>query len=126
MTENEISYRIRKAIFEVYNSLGPGLLESVYHKALAVELRQQGLHVEIEFPVSVIYKEKDLGLAFRIDILVENRVLIEIKSVTELLPLHHKQVLNYLKLTKMHLGILVNFNTKELPDNIVRLVNGYN
>jgi len=82
--------------------------------------------VEIEFPVSVIYKEKDLGLAFRIDILVENRVLIEIKSVMELLPLHRKQLLNYLKLTKMHLGILVNLNTKELPDNIVRIVNGYN
>lgn len=125
MTENEISYLIRKAIFEVYNVLGTGLLESVYEKALAIELESQGLAIKLQFPISVIYKETDLGLGFRADILVEDNIIIEIKSVSELAPIHHKQLLNYLKLTDLHLGILVNFNTDDLPKNIVRIVNGY-
>lgn len=125
MNENEISYLIRKAIFEVYNVLGTGLLESVYEKALAIELENQGLAIKLQFPISVLYKETDLGLGFRADILVEDKIIIEIKSVSELAPIHHKQLLNYLKLTDLHLGILVNFNTDDLPKNIVRIVNGY-
>ena len=125
MTENDLTYLIRKGIFDVYNTLGSGLLESVYEKALIIELESQGLEVKSEFTISVIYKEIDLGIAFRGDILVEDKIIVEVKSVVELLPIHHKQLLNYLKLTDLHLGILVNFNTDDLPKNIVRIVNGY-
>ena len=125
MTENEITFLIRKAIFEVYNTLGPGLMENVYEKALALELENQGLRVEVQIPISVIYKETDLGLGFRADILVEEKIIIEIKSVLELAPIHHKQLLNYLKLTNLHLGILVNFNTNNINSDIVRIINGY-
>lgn len=125
MTENEITYIIRKSIFEVYNTLGPGLLESVYEKALAVELENQGLSVACQLPLNVEYKEVDLGVGFRIDILVEDRIIVEVKSVEELSPFHHKQLLNYLKLTGLHLGILVNFNTEKVDKNIVRIINGY-
>lgn len=125
MTENEMFYLIRKAIFEVYNTLGPGLLESVYEKALLIELEGQGLAVLCQYPISVFYKEIDLGLGFRADILVEERIIVEVKSVVELAPVHHKQLLNYLKLTNLHLGILVNFNTNDLRSNIVRIINGY-
>lgn len=125
MTENEMTYFIRKAIFEVYNILGPGLLENVYEKALAIELENQGLEVQCQFPLCVEYKDTDLGLGFRIDILVEQKIIIEVKSVEELSPFHHKQLLNYLKLTNSHLGILVNFNTHNIDKNIKRIVNGY-
>ena len=125
MTENEITFLIRKAIFEVYNTLGPGLLESVYEKALAIELENQGLRVEVQVPISVTYKDTDLGLGFRADILVEDKIIVEIKSVVELAPVHHKQLLNYLKLTNCHLGILVNFNTNNINSDIVRIINGY-
>ena len=125
MTENEITFLIRKAIFEVYNTLGPGLLESVYEKALALEIANQGLQVEVQFPISVIYKGTDLGLGFRADILVEEKIIIEIKSVVELAPVHHKQLLNYLKITNLHLGILVNFNSNSINSDIVRIINGY-
>ena len=125
MTENEITFLIRKAIFEVYNTLGPGLLESVYEKALALELANQGLQVEVQFPISVIYKGTDLGLGFRADILVGEKIIVEIKSVVELAPVHHKQLLNYLKITNLHLGILVNFNSNSINSDIVRIINGY-
>ncbi|MDP2454322.1 MULTISPECIES: GxxExxY protein [unclassified Kaistella] len=125
MTENEITFLIRKAIFEVYNTLGPGLLESVYEKALAIELENQGLRVEVQVPISVTYKGTDLGLGFRADILVEEKIIIEIKSVVELAQIHHKQLLNYLKLTNCHLGILFNFNTNNINSDIVRIINGY-
>ena len=125
MTENEITYLIRKSIFEVYNHLGPGLLESVYEKALAIELQENGLIIKCQFPIDVNYKEHQLDLGFRADILVEDKIFIEIKSVEELSPFHHKQLLNYLKLTDLHLGILVNFNTDRIDKSIVRIINGY-
>lgn len=125
MTENELTYAIRKGIFAVYNTLGPGLLESVYEKALIIELEQQGLTVQYQYPISVFYKSIDLGLGFRADILVEEEIIIEVKSVVELAPIHHKQLLNYLKLTDLHLGLLVNFNTDDIQSNIVRIINGY-
>ena len=125
MTEDEITYLIRKSIFEVYNTLGTGLLESVYEKALAMEMESHGLKVISQYPISVAYKEIDMGMGFRADLLVEDRIILEIKSVQELAPIHHKQLLNYLKLTDLHLGILVNFNTNDLRSNIVRILNGY-
>jgi GxxExxY protein len=123
MTENDISYKIRGAIFKVYNELGPGLLESVYEAALYYQLNKDGFDIKTQVPVSVIYDNQDLNVGFRIDILVENKVIIEIKSVEELSKVHHKQILTYLKLTKLKLGILVNFNCNNILQSIHRKVN---
>ncbi|MBC7438650.1 MAG: GxxExxY protein [Flavobacterium sp.] len=123
MTENDISYKIRDAIFKVYNELGPGLSESVYEAALNYQLKKDGFEVKTQVPVSVIYDNQDLNVGFRIDILVENKVIIEIKSVEELSKVHHKQILTYLKLTKLKLGILVNFNCNNILESIHRKVN---
>jgi GxxExxY protein len=123
MTENDISYKIRGAIFNVYNQLGPGLLESIYNHALMHELVKAKLNVEREVPIPVFYDETKLGLGFRIDLLVEKKVLIEIKSVEIMANVHHKQVLTYLKLTDLRLGILVNFNEAFIEDGIFRKVN---
>lgn len=126
MTENEITYLIRKSIYEVYNYLGPGLLENIYEKALLIELQNQVLEARNQVPISVDYKEIDLEMGFRADILVEEKIIVEIKSVETLNPIHHKQLLTYLKLTNSHLGILVNFNTIDLNKNIVGIINGFN
>ena len=123
MTENEISFKIRGAIFKVYNTLGPGLFESVYESALYYELTKLGLKVERQSEITILYDEIILDLAFRIDLLVEEKVIIEIKSVTDLAPIHFKQVTNYLKLTNKKLGILVNFNTINILNDIKRIAN---
>ncbi|MBU0940488.1 MAG: GxxExxY protein [Flavobacteriaceae bacterium] len=123
MTENEISFKIRGAIFKVYNTLGPGLFESVYESALYYELTKLGLKVERQSEITILYDEIILDLAFRIDLLVEEKVIIEIKSVTDLAPIHFKQVTNYLKLTNKKLGILVNFNTTNILNDIKRIAN---
>lgn len=124
MTENEISYQIRGAIYDVYKELGPGLLESVYEEALLFELKDRGLDVERQVMVPIIYKGEVLATELRLDIIVENTVIIELKSVSELMPVHFKQTRTYLRLMKKHLGILVNFNTDNiLDDSIHRVVN---
>ena len=123
MTENEISFKSRGAIFKVYNTLGPGLFESVYESALYYELTKLGLKVERQSEITILYDEIILDLAFRIDLLVEEKVIIEIKSVTDLAPIHFKQVTNYLKLTNKRLGILVNFNTTNILNDIKRIAN---
>lgn len=123
MKENEISYTIRGAIFKVYKELGPGLLESVYEAALLYQLKKDGLEANSQVPIPVIYDGQELNIGFRIDILVENKVIIEIKSVEELSRVHHKQVITYLKLTKLKLGILVNFNSDNVLNSIFRKVN---
>ena len=124
MKENDISYKIRGVIFDVYNEFGPGLLESVYVTALAIELKNQGLKVLREVPVPVYYKEEKLEIGFRLDLLVEDKVIIEVKSVEQLAKVHHKQILTYLKITELKLGILVNFNVDKITDGIFRKVNG--
>ena len=123
MTENQISYIIRGGIFNIYSALGPGLLESVYVAALRHELRNEGLKVLKEVPVPVYYNNEKLEVGFRLDLLVENKVIIEVKSVERLAKVHHKQVLTYLKLTKLKLAILVNFNVDEITSGIFRKVN---
>lgn len=123
MNENDISYLIRGAIFKVYNALGPGLLESVYSAALTYELKKAGLNVKTEVPLPVIYEEEKLEIGFRIDILVNDLVIIEIKSVEQLAEVHHKQVITYLKLSGKKLGILVNFNCSDISKSIFRKVN---
>lgn len=123
MTENEISYKIRGAIFKVYNELGPGLLESVYESALLYQLQKDGLKVKNQVQLDVIYDGVRLPVDYRLDILVEDKVIIELKSVETLMPVHHKQLLTYLKISNKKLGILVNFNTDDIDKNIIRKVN---
>ena len=123
MEENEISFYIRKAIFKTYNTFGPGLLESFYEKVLKIELEKNGLAVQSQIPLNVVYEGQILDIGFRADLLVEDKVIIEIKSVEEISAVHHKQLLTYLKLTNKKLGILVNFNTDYIDKSIFRKVN---
>lgn len=125
MTDNEITYKIRGAIYKVYNAFGPGLLESVYEAALCHQLRKEGLTVENQVKLDVVYDGVVLPVDFRLDILVEKSVIIELKSVEELKPVHHKQLMTYLRTAKKHIGILVNFNTDRIDNEIYRKVNGY-
>lgn len=124
MTENELSYKIRGAIFNVFNTLGPGLLESAYEAALIYELRKMGLDVDSQVALPLIYDEIKMDVGYRIDLLVEDLVTIEIKSVENLAEVHHKQVITYLKLSGKKLGILVNFNCARIDESIYRKVNG--
>jgi GxxExxY protein len=124
VTENDISYKIRGAIFKVYNNFGPGLLESIYEEALYYELTKAGLKVELQVPLEVIYDGVMLKQKFRMDMVVEGLVVVEVKSVEEISDLHHKQLLTYLKLSNKKLGILVNFNSIEIDKAIFRKVNG--
>ena len=123
MELSELTERILGAAFQVHTVLGPGLLESVYAAALTYELRERGLVVATEVAIPVLYGTVDLGLSFRADIIVEGKVILELKSVQALGAIHSKQLLNYLKLTKLPVGLLLNFNTISLRDQIVRLVN---
>lgn len=124
MHENEISKQVMLAGFRVHTALGPGLLESVYEAALTHELRKSGLLVSTQVPLPVTYDGVRLELGFRIDLLVEHKVIVEIKSVDSLLDVHHKQLLTYLKLSNLKLGQLINFNVSSLRDHIIRIVNG--
>lgn len=123
----ELTYKIRGCIFEVFKELGPGLLESVYTTALVHELKQSGLNVQSQIPIPVFYKGIKFELSFRMDILVENEVVIEIKSIGCIHDVHKKQLLTYLKLTGRKIGILVNFNSAHLVDkeSLIRIVNNY-
>ena len=126
MELNDLTYKIRGALFEVYNQLGPGLLESVYEMALMKEFELQGIKAKSQVALPVEYKGEYLELGFRLDIIVEQKVIIEIKSVKELEDVHKKQLLTYLKLSEIQVGFLINFNTSFLKDkeSIVRIING--
>ncbi|MBW1654485.1 GxxExxY protein [Flavobacterium quisquiliarum] len=123
MNKNELSYLIRGAIFKVYNNLGPGLFESVYESALFYELEKLDLKVKRQIEISINYEEIILDTAFRLDILVEDKVIIELKSVEELSPIHFKQIATYLRLSNKKLGLLVNFNTLNILNDIKRIAN---
>ena len=123
MTENEISKIIVNSCYQLHTELGPGLFESVYEEILYYELRQEGLQIERQKPIPVIWKEIKMEQGFRADLVVNNKVLIEIKSVEAIAPVHHKQVLTYLKLTGLKLGLLINFNEAFIKDGIQRIVN---
>lgn len=125
MNENEISFYIRKSIFEIYNELGPGLLEKVYEKTLAYDLKSKGLEVKTQVAIPIKFKDLIIESSFIADIIVEDKVIIEIKSIEEISNIHHKQLLTYLKLTNLKLGILVNFNTDYIDKSIYRKINGY-
>jgi GxxExxY protein len=123
MDENELSYKIIGAAMELHKTLGPGLLESVYEAALAYDLREMGINVASQVPMPMVYKDVKMEVGYRIDLLVENKVIIEIKSVENLTPVHFAQTLTYLKLADKRLALLINFNTKLLKDGIHRIVN---
>ncbi len=123
MTENEITYQIRGAIYDVYKYLGPGLLESVYEEALVFELEQRGLKVERQKTVPIVYKDNVLKTDLRLDLLVEDRVIVELKSVEEMKKVFVKQLLTYLRLMNKKVGLLVNFNTDDILTAIERIVN---
>lgn len=123
MTDNEITYEIRGAIYDVYKDLGPGLLESVYEEALCFELEQRGLKVERQVQVPITYKGNVLKTELRLDIIVENTVLVELKSVEEMKKVFSKQLLTYLRLMDKRVGILVNFNNEDILKSIQRIVN---
>jgi GxxExxY protein len=125
MDIHDLSYKIRGAIYTVYKELGPGLFESVYEAALMYELQSIGLQAQNQVTLPVFYKGIQLDLGFRLDILVDNQVVIEIKSVESLHKVHKKQLLNYLKLSHKKLGFLVNFNVDLLVDkeSLVRIIN---
>ena len=123
MHENELSYLIRGAAFKVHAKLGPGLLESVYEAALAFELQKEGLEVLTQIGVPLVYEQIKFDQGFRMDILVNHKVIVEIKSVENLLDVHHKQLLTYLKLSDKKLGLLINFNVSSLKNSITRIVN---
>lgn len=123
MTVNDITYEIRGAIYDVYKSLGPGLLESVYEEALVFELEQRGLKVERQLPVPIFYKGNLLKTELRLDLLVEDEVIVELKSVEEMKKVFAKQLLTYLRLLDKRVGILVNFNTDDILTAMKRIVN---
>ena len=124
MRLNELTYKVRGAIFEVYKILGPGLLESTYEAALGYEFDTLGLEYKTQVPINVLYKGIDLGLGYRMDMLIEDMLVLELKSVEILTDAHKKQLHTYLKLANKPLGLLINFNTINLNDNIIRIVNG--
>ena len=124
MHENEISYIARGCIFNVFNNIGPGLLESAYEAALLYELSKTGLEVSSQVSLPMVYENIVVNIGYRLDILLEQKVIIEIKSVENLLAVHHKQVITYLKLSGFRLGLLVNFNTVNIQESIFRKVNG--
>lgn len=123
MHENDLSYIIRGAAFKIHSTLGPGLLESVYETALAYELRKEKLGVQTQLGVPVVYEDVKMDQGFRMDLLVENKVVVEIKSVEAIHDVHHKQLLTYLKLSDKKLGLLINFNVSSLKKSITRIVN---
>ena len=123
MTENEISYKVIGAIYKVYNELGPGLLESVYEAALCYQLRKDGLKVENQVKLPVMYDGHVLPVDLRLDVLVQDKVIVELKSVAEMKAVYGKQLLTYLKISHLKLGLLVNFDTSDIRSSIHRVVN---
>jgi GxxExxY protein len=124
LNEEGIGKIILDAAFKVHSTLGPGLLESVYESALAIELTKRGLNVERQKPIPVFYEDKLLDVGFRADLLVESKVLVELKSVQTVTPLFRKITTNYVRLLPVRLGFLFNFNEIHLKDGIMRVVNG--
>jgi GxxExxY protein len=124
MTENAIATEIVDAAFRIHTALGPGLLESVYDAVLAYELGRRGLRTARQQPIPVVYEAVRIDTGFRADLIVEDKVIVEIKSVEVLAPVHKKQLLTYLRLADKRLGLLINFHVALIKDGITRIVNG--
>ncbi len=129
MTEKDqldlITRRIIGAAIQVHKALGPGLLESAYQACLAYELGELGLKVEQEKPLPVVYRQVRVDCGYRMDLVVEDRVIVEIKAVEALAPIHNAQMMSYLRLSSLHVGLLINFHVRVLKDGIRRVVNEY-
>lgn len=125
METNEITNKIIGCAIKVHKVLGPGLLESAYQTCLYYELVKSGLHVEKEKALPLVYEEVKLDCGYRMDFLIEHRVVVEVKSVESLTDIHLAQVLTYLKLSENRFGLLINFNVVKLKDGVKRVVNGY-
>ena len=125
LCKESTSYKIIGCAMEVHSILGPGLLEGVYERALIHELRLKGLAVESQLEVQVNYKGVNIGEGLRLDLLVNDEIIVELKSVEELKPIHYKQLLSYLKLKNKRVGLLINFNTDDLTKGIKRIVNDF-
>jgi GxxExxY protein len=124
MNENDISKIIVDVCYQIHVELGPGLLESVYEEILYQELINEGMILERQKPLPVIWRGKELDLSYRADLIVENKVIVEVKSVQEIHPVHPKQLMTYLKLSNLKLGLLINFNSPLIKTGITRIVNG--
>jgi GxxExxY protein len=124
MTENEISKIIVDMAMKTHTALGPGLLESVYETVLAFELRKNGLRVKRQVMIPIIYESLVIKECFRADLVIDEKVIIELKSISKLENVHYKQLLTYLRLSGKKLGLLINFNELHLKDGIKRIVNG--
>ncbi len=124
MHENEISFQIRKAAYQVHTELGPGLMESVYETALEYELKRVGLRVARQVAMPMVYRGTLLETAYRLDLVVEDKVIVELKAIDLLHEVHFKQLTTYLKLSGLKLGLLINFNVDRLKDHMHRRVNG--
>jgi GxxExxY protein len=124
MTENEIAKQVVDAAFKIHTTIGPGLLESVYEAVLAYELKKRGLRVVRQQPVPVVYEDVRLDEGFRADLIVEEKVIVELKSVETVALVHKKQVLTYLRMTNLKLGLLINFGEELIKNGISRIVNG--
>ena len=119
---NDLTYKIIGCAYNVHSELGPGLLESTYEVCLEYELLQAGLKVERQKALPVVYRDIKLDAGYRIDLLVENKIILELKSVDELAPVHHAQLMTYLKLSELKLGLLLNFNVKDMKKGIKRII----
>jgi len=117
--------QIVDAAYQVHRLLGPGLLESAYQNALIIELTDRGMDVRSEVPVPLIYRGREIGTAYRADMIVENSIVVENKTVERIAPIHEAQLLTYLRLTKLHVGFIINWNTKRFRDGIKRMVFDY-
>jgi GxxExxY protein len=117
-----VAHEVVDAAFKIHSKLGAGLLESAYQALMTYELRKRGLQVEVEVPLPVVYEDVRLDVGYRIDLLVAGCVIVELKAVEKIIPVHEAQILTYLKLTGLRLGILINFNTKLIKDGIKRVV----
>jgi GxxExxY protein len=124
MTENEVARHVVDAAYKIHTTLGPGLLESVYKRVMIYELTKRGFHVLFEHPIPVVYDGVHLDVGFRADLIVNGLVIVELKSVEAVAPVHKKQLLTHLRLTNRHLGLLINFNVELIKDGISRVVNG--
>ncbi|OIP84767.1 MAG: GxxExxY protein [Porphyromonadaceae bacterium CG2_30_38_12] len=122
MEIDQITHEIIDSAYKVHTALGPGLLESAYRTCLAYELRKKGLKVEEEKPLPLIYEEINLECGYRLDILVENKVIVELKTVSEFNDVHLAQILTYLRFSEKHVGLLLNFYVKSLKNGIKRVV----
>ena len=123
VTENEIATQIVDAAYKIHTTLGPGLFESVYETIMVQELTNRGLKVIRQQALPVVWENIHLEAGFRVDLIVENKVIVEIKSVESLAPVHRKQLLTYLRLADKRLGLLINFDTELIKDGIARVVN---